>query len=674
MPPYWRARYYRQRQRRRRPRWIPRRRTRRFIQRRRWRKQRHYFRRKVKRRLRSKKPKKITVKQFQPTAMQRCKIIGYKCLFQGSTKNLPTNYIQYIYSTVPPYWPGGGGWSIIVFSLTSLFEDWEHLENIWTKSNVGLPLVKYRGCILKFYQSYDTDYIAVYDRCWPMIDTDLTHPDSCPSRMLQKKHKTVIPSRKTQPRKKPYKKIFIPPPAQMQTQWYFQRDICKLPLFMLTTTSVDLLYPFCSPHSKSNNITIPCLSPFVFQNLNFTDYGTTGYSPKTKSNTNTTPLYLYASTNHQITTLTPDNVKQLIPLVNTKDYQPGQEMSTQSWENKPENWGNPFYYHYLTNNISEDTFTIYISATNTTTMKNGITNDISSTNSITKLTGPLIYYCRYNPAKDKGDTNKMYLVSTSTQDKTITPPANTNLQIEGLPLFVLTWSWTDWVVKAKITPDIFKYRTLVIETKMLEPELTHYIPIDSDFLEGKDPYTPDHTEGTPHAPNFYNSKNWHPKFLFQQQTVKNIAMSGPAVHRDTNHSYIQAYCKYKFLFTWGGCPKQLPKPFEPCLQPKWTTANNITGRLEITNPNTQPQTELYSWDWDEDFIKTQAIKRVTEYTETDKPTLFSTANKNNPKVLIKVQEKEDPAEKEEKEIFQQLQQLRLQRQQLQLQINKCLKF
>nr|UGV39499.1 MAG: ORF1 [TTV-like mini virus] len=667
MPAYWRANRYRkyQQRRRRRPYWISRWRARRPLQRRRYRRKRYSYR-KVKRRFRLKKAKKITVKQFQPYTIQKCKIVGYKCLFQGSTKNLPVNYIQYIYSTVPPYWPGGGGWSIMVFSLTSLFEDWEHLENIWTKSNLGLPLVKYRGCILKLYQSYDTDYVAVYDRCWPMVDTELTHPNAAPSRMLQNKHKIVVPSRKTNPRKKPYKKVFIRPPSQMMTQWYFQRDICKLPLFMLTTTAVDLLYPFANPHAQSNNISIFTLNPYTFQNLNFTDYGTSGYSPKT---INSKPYYLYASTKDNITDPTQDEIKTFIPLINTKDYQPGKAYHA-SYNDSPQSWGNPFHHDYLTDQNSESNYYIYISESNSATFKSAVQNPTNNIK-VTRVTGPMIYELRYNPSKDKGDTNKVYLVSTSTQDKTITPPPNENLIIEGLPLFILLWSWTDWVIKAKITTDINKYRTLVIDTKMFDVELPHYILIDQDFINGKDPYTPDHTDGTVIPHNFYNRKNWHPKLLFQQQSVKQIAMSGPAVHRDTNHKYIQAFCKYKFLFTWGGCPKQLPKPFEPCLQPKWTTANNIPGRLEITNPQHDPKTELYDWDWEEDYVTAEALERVKCYTKTDSKTL-STANRNLPKSITKTSKKEKTPEKEEQEILQQLIQLRQQRQLLQLQLNSYL--
>lgn len=603
--------------------------------------------------------------------MQNCKVIGYKCLFQGSTKSLSTNYIQYIYATVPPFWPGGGGWSIMIFTLTSLFEDYEHLENIWTKTNLGLPLVQYKGCLLKFYQTYDTDYIATYDRCWPMVDTNLTHLDSAPSRMIQKKHKIVMPSKKTNPRRKPYKKVFVKPPSQMQNNWYFQRDICKLPLLMLTTTTCDLLYPFCSPNCESNNITIPCLNTFLFKRLNFTELGTTGYYPKKADNGE--PLYLYATTRHTVpATITTEFLKTLIPLKNTKTNQIGTTLSD-SYVDEEKNWGNPFHHTYLTGLPGEDTHLLLLSKANVSTIKTEFNKP--GTLTFTPITGPTVYLCRYNPAKDKGDTNKMYLVSTHTEHDTITPPQNENLIIDGFPLFILTWSWTDWVKKAKITPDIDKHRVLVFESKMLDITLPQYIPIDYDFLEGYDPYDPHKTnENIPHTPNPYNKANWHPKFLFQRQTTENIAQTGPLVHRAVNHKYVQGFCKYKFYFKWGGCPKQLPKPYEPCLQPKWTTANNIGTRLEISNPNTPPQTELFSWDWDEDYVKTRAIERVQYYTETDKPIISPTGNLNNPQVLKKVQEKDQTSQEEEKILFNKLLKLRHQRILLELQLNSKLQL
>nr|UGV39440.1 MAG: ORF1 [TTV-like mini virus] len=665
MPPYRRRYRYNFYRKRRRP-WLYRRRTRKTF-RRKWRRPIYRRRYKVKRRRFYRKKKKIVLSQFQPTTINKCKIIGYKCLLQGSPLNSSKNYIQYVYSMVPPHWPGGGGWSLIIFSLASLYEDYLHLQNIWTRSNAALPLVRYRGCRIKFFQSEDTDYIVTYDRCWPMVDTMFTHADAAPSRMLQKKHKITVPSRRTSQRKKPYKAVFIKPPAQMTNEWYFQRDLCKIPLLMITTTAIDLTHPFCSPKAKSNNITIRCLSPLIFQNIDFANYPKiSGYWPKKDHEGN--KLYLYASHQH-FTTLNQQNAKNLIPLLNTKDYQPGSTYGSSGFEDNEKYWGNPFYYAYITDTTSEDTYYIYISKTNSATMKEYISNS-TTTPTITLVSGPFIYECRYNPERDTGAKNKCYLVSTSSQDGLV-PPQNTNFIFDGFPLYILLWSWTDWIKKLKQTPDIDKYQLLVIETDQFDVTLPQYIPIDIDFTSGFDPYTPDHTDTqVPHRPNIYNSKNWHPKLMFQQQMIEKICQSGPGCCRSTN--YFQAHCKYKFFFNWGGCPKQLQKAYDPCLQSKYTTANNIGTRLEITNPNRPPQSELYYWDWEKDYVKEQAIQRIGYYTETDVQNISVSGNANNPPPLKKVQEKEDTAEKEEKELFLQLQQLRHRRLLLELHCKQLL--
>lgn len=555
---------------------------------------------------------------------------------------------------VPPFWPGGGGWSLIVFSLESLYEDYQHLQNIWTRSNAGLPLVRYMGCKFTFFQSEDTDYIVTYDRCWPMVDTQHTHADSCPSRMLQKKHKITVPSRKTKQRKKPYKKVFIRPPSQMTTNWYFQRDICKIPLLMLTTTAVDLRYPFCSPKATSNCITIRCLSTHIFKNPDFAHYPeTSGYWCK-KDNSNN-KLYLYAGT-ERLTTFTTQKIKSLIPLLNTRNYQPGIPMSHEQWENKKENWGNPFYYAYINDTNTEPTYYIYISKDSPATMQTNSYDPSKLT--ITEVTGPTIYDVRYQPDKDTGDNNTIYLVSTSSKE-TIEPPENPNYQFHGFPLYILLWGWTDWIKKLKDTPDIDKYQMLVIETKQFDTQLPQYIPIDIDFTEGYDPYTPNKENPTvPHRPNIYNAANWHPKLLFQQQMIEKICRSGPGCTRPTSDNYIQALCKYQFYFKWGGCPKDLQKAYDPCLQSKYTTADNVGSRLEITNPQRPPELELYSFDWQKDYVTQQAIERIQLYTELDAPNISITGSKGNPPPLQKITQKENSAEKEEETLHRKLLELR----------------
>nr|UGV39444.1 MAG: ORF1 [TTV-like mini virus] len=649
MPAYW-NRFRNRRKRYRRRFWFPRRRTRKTFRRKWWRK-RWTRRNKVKKRKFNRKKTKLILTQFQPRTINKCKIKGFKCLFQGSILRSNINYIQYIYSYVPEHWPGGGGWSLLVFSLSSLFEDYEHLQNIWTRSNAGLPLVRYLGCQFKFYQSNSTDYIVTYDNCWPMVDTPYTHADSAPSRMLQKKHKTVIPSRQTQKRKKPYKRVWVKPPSQMLNRWYFQKDLCNTPLVMLTATAVSLTDPFASPKAKNNNISVKVLSPYIFKNPNFQSLSTSGYSPKTDSSGNS--LYLYASTHDNIQNLNYENLNKLIPLTDTKNYTPGKEFV----KSTPTSPGNPFYSYYL----HGETHTIYISNATPATIQNKINQGPGNlSESITKVTGPIIYTLRYNPENDTGSTNQCYFVSNSSA-ATFEPPENKNLIFEGFPLYILLWSWPDFIKKLKQTVKLDNNQILVLKTKTFdEKNFPYYIILDDDFIDGYDPYQ-EHTNSHPTTPSYYNTKNWYLKYEFQQQTLEKICTSGPGCARSTWNNYLQAYCTYKFYFKWGGCPKELQKAYNPCSQSKWPTPDNFNARLEITNPNRAPQTELYDWDWEKDYVKEPAIERIKTYTEIDQPSLSSAANRNNPAPLKKTQEKDNSEEEEEKELFIQLQHLRKQR-------------
>ena len=75
----------------------------------------------------------------------------------------------------------------MALSLSSLYEDFQHLQNIWSQSNAGLPLVKYLGVSLTFYQHAYNDYVVEEDNCWPMLDTPLKHPNSQPNKNTQSK-------------------------------------------------------------------------------------------------------------------------------------------------------------------------------------------------------------------------------------------------------------------------------------------------------------------------------------------------------------------------------------------------------------------------------------------------------------------------------------------------------
>lgn len=671
--PAYRRRKYRKRNYfyRRRPR-FSRRRTRKTFQRRRWRKRNNFWN-KVKRLKTYKKLKKtkINLKVFQPKTVNKCKIKGYKCLFQGSCLRLSHNYIQGVYAQTPEWYPFGGGWSLLVYSLDSLFEDYNHLENIWTKSNAGLPLVRYTGCKFKLYQAENADYVFTYDNCWPMVDTIHKHADSAPSRMIQKKHKITVPSRQTQKRKKPYKTVRIKPPPQMTNNWYFAHDLHKLPLLMTTTTSVSLTTPFANENKMSPNVTLHCLNPLQIQNPNFQHpSSSTGWNPKWLTNgAVTSPIYWYASlqtynTNDKVTF-----VKQLIFLGNTKDNQPGielQEIANKDkfTENTKKNWGNPFYHRYI-ERTEEQSYTIYFSFSTVVDLVNKLkqpqlNNDTFKDVNFTEVTGPIIYQITYNSAKDAGFKNKAYFIPTIDQNNT-NPTNNENLQLSGFPLHILLWGWPDWLKKLKLASNTENDYLLVIETDMFDEKLDKYILLDQDFLDGKDPYTP----GEEFSTNYYNKNNWFPNLRYQTQSIEKICQTDPACYRPKFNNYVQSYCIYTFYFKWGGCPKELQKPYDPSLQPIWNTANNIHSRPEIQDPSTRAETHLFDWDWVKDYVTLPAIDRIKQFTTIFEP-LSLTESKSEPKTQTAQKEK---SEKEKKEAIQQLLQ-QLRKQQL-LQQLKC---
>nr|UGV35315.1 MAG: ORF1 [TTV-like mini virus] len=669
---YYRQTRYRRRKfnRKRRP-WISRWRIRNAFQRKQWRnKRRHRRKYKVKNFRRLKKRKAIIVKQFQPYTVKKCKVKGYKCLFQGGPERASNNYFQYVYSFIPELQPGGGGWGLCVFTLDSLFEDYNHLENIWTTSNAGLPLIRYRGCKFTFFQSEETDYIVCYDNCWPMVDTPHKHADSAPFRMLMKHHKIVIPSRQTRRLRKPYKTKFIKPPAQMTTKWYFQKDICKTPLVMLTITSCSLRYPFTAPEAQSNNISFWILNPYLFKNSNFQHYDTSGYFCKYANPDNTEPLYLYACTEPNLTyekLKNESNKPQIIALTDTKNHTPGNPLNNANENNHTQSWGNPFHEHYTSGDMH-----IYISKMTPLEMLKLIKNNEEPDNkkkSITN-TGNILYSVRYNPQRDDGTSNKAYIVNNELGGL-ITPPNNSNFIIEGFPLHTMLWGWTDFLRKLGETIHFDQNYFVTIETKQTnDNKLPYLIPVDDTFVHGLNPYSPIHTDPEHQISiDAYNAKNWYPRYEYQKVTINKICMSGPACPRPPWKHYLQAHAKYTFYFTLGGCPKTLEKIYNPCSQPKWPTPDNISGRYEVQDPSTHPATELYSWDWQKDYVTESALQRIRKYTEID-PKIFSISESKNMPVLLQRPQEKDQQKEEEKELQLQLQHIRYQRVLLQLQLQQ----
>lgn len=78
------------------------------------------------------------------------------------------------------YDPAGGGMSTFMFTLQGLFDEYQAHHNSWSRSNMDLELIRYKGAKFTLYRHPETDFIFWYNRKLPFHDTQLTGPEMQP--------------------------------------------------------------------------------------------------------------------------------------------------------------------------------------------------------------------------------------------------------------------------------------------------------------------------------------------------------------------------------------------------------------------------------------------------------------------------------------------------------------
>ncbi len=295
-------------------------------------------------------------------------------------------------------------------------------------------------------------------------------------------------------------------------------------------------------------------------------------------------------------------------------------------------WGNIFWHHYLDGSLPLYSATLPPSQLNDT---------IQAEAHLQKYETPLILTFRYNPDRDTGRENSIYLLPNYQGDYW-EPPGNPNITLSGFPLYDLIFGYTDWQEKVHEVQQIDENQIFVMRSIWFNEKATAYIVLDDSFIEGFGPY---HNQN---ITNFHNN-HWYPKVTFQKETMNRIGLTGPGCARPHYNNYSQAKFKYRFHFKWGGCPKTLEKPYDPCSQPKWNIPSNINEGLQIQNPNTNPQTEIQEFDWRRDYIKQSTIERIKQHTPIDETLQIFTDSRCNAPILRQTYETDSESEEEQKE-------------------------
>nr|UGV35352.1 MAG: ORF1 [TTV-like mini virus] len=646
MPPYnynWRRRWF---QRRRRRPWFRRRRPRKTFRRRYYR--RYLVRRRRKRFYKKKKAARITVKEWQPQKIVKSTIKGDLCLIACGQQRQNFNFTLYMESIIPVKEPGGGGWSVMQLTLRALYDEFLHYKNYWTKGNQGLPLIKYSGCEFKFYRSQSTDYLVTICTCPPFEVTLDSYLNTQPSRQLMNYKTIIVPKLSKTFKKKPYIRKRIKPPSLFATKWYFQQDIINIPFVMLTTVACDLDQMFIPDDQISYNITLYSLNIEFFENPQWQNLPTSGYLPKQSGGVQS---YLWTTGNG-----TPRELKwkDLIPLRETKRYKEGKKLTGNNYTNllqeinKQENWGNPFIQQYAHYDVR------YYYGPNPKA-----TDTADSTASVTLL-HELYFQCRYNPFKDKGIGNKFYFKSTSLDQGTFfNIPTKPEIYLENYPIWLVMWSWIEWIKKSKPIQHINSDYQLVIQSDYIEPKRRGYLFLDRYFT------TPNHEILTE-----TDKANWHPKTEMQTEAINALAMTGPATPKINHTKSIEAHCNYRFFVKFGGCPAPMENITNPADQEKFPTPNTINQGLKIQDPKTQKEFYLYTWDERKHTLTSTAAKRIKKDSFSDE-SITGTPSKQVPaKTYTETEDETSTEEEDQASLRDHLRELKLQQRKLKRTIHR----
>nr|UGV37914.1 MAG: ORF1 [TTV-like mini virus] len=602
---------------------------------------RPWVRRKFYKYKKNKKLKRIILTQWQPSHIKKCRIKGTIQLFQAGLGRYSYNYTMYKESYVPQHEPGGGGWCYLMFSLGNLYTENQRLQNWWTVSNKGLNLVRYRGVKIKFYRQKHTDYVVTWSNEYPMEVGKYHFPSLHPQRMLQYNHKIVVPSYDTLPQsKKPYKKVFIPPPKEMVDKWYFQQFFQRYPLVLIAAGACSLSNMYVGNQAMSNNCTVNCLNTKLFQHKCFQYQGTVGYTPKGS-------IYLYGAQNGNEN----DKVETLTFLGNSMKFTSGKPMSSvTNWTNYTKDyWGNPFHSDFMNEQRH-----VYMSNIQPSTLFQQKQSTIKSTAGLTKVIEPLYYECRYNPCKDDGVANEVYWVKNFAEEKGWDTNDDPDLEIHGFPLWICLWGWYDWSKKLNKAKNIYQDYTIVIKTRYMEPKLPAYVLLNDEFPLGLGDYDTPTKKLTEADLNY-----WFPRWKFQKEAVETLLMTGTAVCRPENARQIQAHCGYTFYFKWGGNPASMEQVVDPTTQPQYPVPSGLFQSPEIVDPSTSIFNYLYNFDVRRHLLTQTAEKRIKNLTDFD-ISLFTdgtTPTPFEPPIQTPQTWTEETSEEEKKTLLQQLHQL-----------------
>nr|UHK05510.1 MAG: ORF1 [Torque teno midi virus] len=555
-------------------------------------------RRRRRKKVRRKKPF-ITIKQWQPDSIRKCKIKGFGLLVLGAEGTQIDCFTINKFDYVPPKVPWGGGSGLENITLQYLYEEYQFKNNFWTTSNLYKNLCRYLYCTLTFFRHPDTDFVVVYDRQPPYTFNKYSIPSCHPHQLLMQKRKIIVLSQASKPNSKYTKKVKIRPPKQLISKWFFTRDFAEHTLVILKAAACNFRYSYLSRTNENNQCTIYSLNPTFYEDTSW-------------AQARDRDLYLpYPTAPRQYYYTDKSGISKSL---NFNTASPAHDLYTKSisYDN---GWFSPSFLQ--------------------ATKLNG-----ESPTGIPKAAHQVIT-ARYNPNKDSGTGNKIYCISTL--QKSWTNPSGSDLVIENLPLWLGLYGYFSMISHTK--PGGWEdSHVIVLQSQAIYcyPEIgscKYYCPLDLEYIQGKKPYN---LYITPAQKN-----RWYPSMHWQKKTLNCIIESGPFIpqYSEETASTWELKYDYSFYFKWGGPYSDEPQVKDPKELDKYDVPDTFQETIKIVNPSKQvPESFIYPWDYRRGFIKEKALKRISEYCPTDSEFQCSTEEPQKKKQRIGAAPR-DPQEK-----------------------------
>nr|UHK04346.1 MAG: ORF1 [Torque teno midi virus] len=541
--------------------------TRRRRRRQRYRKAPRRFRKRRKKVRR--KFKRITLKQWNPDCIRKCKIKGFTVNCLGTHGKQFACYTDNRFDWVPATAPGGGGFGCETYSLDYLYKEFKRGNNKWSSSNIQLELCRYTGAAFTFYRHSTLDFIASYKLEYPLTLQKYTYAQSHPYYLLKSKHKKIIPSWQTKPYGKRTVRMKIKPMKLMSTKWFFQEELSTKPLLLLNTAVLDLRHSYLGCCNTNELVSFFALNLDMYQHCNWglKSSETDHYYPHNGWKTTKTSI---AFEGKDITG------KTVSGNIDQTTYQKSVAIDS--------GWFQPkllsIAYEFKLQQTSQQNLPLTVG--------------------------------RYNPTIDTGEGNKAWVVSI-TKDSYSPPVTDTSLVLENLPLWQMFFGFFDYIQKHKEDPSFLANYQLVFKSKFVQPNKlnSYWVVLDKNFINGKGPYGEYVTR--------YSRDHWYPTVEHQQETVNAIVQCGPYIPKLENQksSTWELKSNYSFYFKWGGTQPPDQDAADPTKQTMYDPPSYLTEGIQIHDPKKQiPTTILHSWDYRRGVLTATALKRMREDQET----------------------------------------------------------